>query len=240
MSKKAAIPDAWDDEWESLVDEGPRAALDQVAAEPTLTKAERLAQHAETNKRIWRSAEEAGTFHYLTVHDNVPLKSDFKPALTLLSRKPAPRMIEKFDPVTGLAQLTLENEQDETEPHTQLAFEELKLKAQRDREEKQKKYEIARARILGTTSKNSSSENTAEIKPTSSGEPIGAHSYGSGRGSGRKIKGDANPGSPRLKKVVESPNPKKREIKGIIRAPRGPDTSERGGSGFATRGGKLH
>lgn len=54
MSKKAAVPDAWDDDWESQADKADAAAAaeEQVKA----TKAERLAQHAETNKKIWESA----------------------------------------------------------------------------------------------------------------------------------------------------------------------------------------
>jgi hypothetical protein len=59
MAKKAALPDAWDDDWESQADK-----LEDVAPSPTLaadepvkvTKAERLAKHAETNKKLWDSA----------------------------------------------------------------------------------------------------------------------------------------------------------------------------------------
>lgn len=54
----ALVPDAWeDDDWES--------AADKIDAQPTevqpelqvpMTKAERLAQHAEQNRKLWESA----------------------------------------------------------------------------------------------------------------------------------------------------------------------------------------
>lgn len=57
MSKKPAIPDAWDDDWESQADKAETAAATAKAEEQVrITKAERLAQHAETNKKIWESA----------------------------------------------------------------------------------------------------------------------------------------------------------------------------------------
>jgi hypothetical protein len=57
MSKKAAVPDAWDDDWESQADKADAAvAAAKVEEEIKVTKAERLAKHAETNKRLWESA----------------------------------------------------------------------------------------------------------------------------------------------------------------------------------------
>lgn len=54
MVKKNDVPDAWDDDWE------PEAEKVQEEKEPELpapmTRAERLAKHAETNKKIWESA----------------------------------------------------------------------------------------------------------------------------------------------------------------------------------------
>lgn len=58
MSKKIAVPTAWDDDWESQADAyetGPPARK-AVEEEPKISKAERLAKHAETNKKIWESA----------------------------------------------------------------------------------------------------------------------------------------------------------------------------------------
>ncbi|PMD64085.1 uncharacterized protein K444DRAFT_626312 [Hyaloscypha bicolor E] len=157
MSKKSAVPDAWDDDWESQADKADAAASAAKADEEVkISKAERLAKHAETNRKLWESAEEPETFHFLAARDNVPLKSEFKPALKVLSRKPAPKVVQRVDPVTGLAKMTLEDEDDEGEQQKdQPSPEELRLKAQREREEKQRRYDEARARILGSTTSKS-------------------------------------------------------------------------------------
>lgn len=56
MSKKA-VPDAWDDDdWESQADKAETAPVPAPAQEVKMSKAERLAQHAEANKKIWQSA----------------------------------------------------------------------------------------------------------------------------------------------------------------------------------------
>ena len=58
MSKRPAIPDAWDDDWESQADKADQtAAVAKVEEQQVkISKAERLAKHAETNKKIWDSA----------------------------------------------------------------------------------------------------------------------------------------------------------------------------------------
>ena len=57
MGKKSAIPDAWDDDWEAQADKADAVAeLATAEKEAKISKAERLAQHAETNKKIWESA----------------------------------------------------------------------------------------------------------------------------------------------------------------------------------------
>lgn len=57
MSKKAVVPDAWDDDWESQADKADAAAEAATAEEQVkLTKAERQAQHRESNKKLWESA----------------------------------------------------------------------------------------------------------------------------------------------------------------------------------------
>lgn len=53
------VPDAWeDDDWEAQAD---KAAVEGTPNEPEepavrLSKAERLAQHAELNRKLWESA----------------------------------------------------------------------------------------------------------------------------------------------------------------------------------------
>lgn len=57
MNKKSAIPDAWDDDWESQADKADAEAEVAKAEEQVrVTKSQRLAMHAETNKKIWESA----------------------------------------------------------------------------------------------------------------------------------------------------------------------------------------
>jgi hypothetical protein len=76
MPKNSAIPDAWDDDWESLADvymstvsscpqgcslttvqkQDNSAAHQEPREEVKLSKAERKARHAELNKQIWESA----------------------------------------------------------------------------------------------------------------------------------------------------------------------------------------
>jgi hypothetical protein len=57
MNKKSTVPDAWDDDWEAQADKVDAAAEEAKAEEQVkVSKAERLAKHAETNKRIWESA----------------------------------------------------------------------------------------------------------------------------------------------------------------------------------------
>ncbi len=57
MAKKTPAPDAWDDDWEAQADAAEIAAeTTKVVEEVKITKAERLARHAETNRKIWESA----------------------------------------------------------------------------------------------------------------------------------------------------------------------------------------
>ena len=55
MAKKP-IPDAWDDDWEAQADAAEAEVENTKIEEVKITKAERLAQHAETNRKIWESA----------------------------------------------------------------------------------------------------------------------------------------------------------------------------------------
>jgi hypothetical protein len=57
MGNKSAVPDAWDDDWESQADkEEGEVNITKSKEVVKVTRAERLAQHAETNKKIWDSA----------------------------------------------------------------------------------------------------------------------------------------------------------------------------------------
>ncbi|KAG9228334.1 hypothetical protein BJ875DRAFT_350412, partial [Amylocarpus encephaloides] len=187
MTKKAAVPDAWDDDWESQADkEDGGVEIPNVLEEPQVTKAERLAEHTETNKKLWQSAEEPETFHFLAARDTVPLRTEFKPTLKVLSRKPAPKTIQKIDPITGLAKMTIEDDDEEVdETKNRPTPEELRLKAQREREGKQKRYDEVRARIMGTPS-GGSSPGTVTPPADVEGGSRANRGRGRGRGGGRQ------------------------------------------------------
>ncbi|KAK0104701.1 hypothetical protein ONS95_004973 [Cadophora gregata] len=256
MSKKAAVPDAWDDDdWNTKADQEDAAAAAAEAANSAdhvkLTKAQRLAQHAEANKKIWQTAEEPEVPYFLVAREAQapPLKQEFKPALRVLSRKPTPSMVQKVDPVTGLAKMTMEDDEEEEVRQDQPTQEELKARAEKARQEKQKKYDEARARIFVTGSGRS----TPGIVTSPTEEARSIRGKGRGRGNGRQE--NSRPQSQSGSKELFDPNsvaksgtqkrngetrrsgtstPKDEDQ--VIRAPRGPDSS---GRGFGNRGGRM-
>lgn len=56
MPKKSAVPDAWDDDWEAQADSLPNDPEPPAAEPAPSTKAERLARHVESNRKLWESA----------------------------------------------------------------------------------------------------------------------------------------------------------------------------------------
>ncbi|KAJ6446067.1 SUZ domain-containing protein [Purpureocillium lavendulum] len=189
----AAVPDAWeDDDWETLADkaaaQGDEETLreggdDNAAGGVSLTKTERLAKHAEANRKLWESAEApAQTFHYLEANSTVPLTSSFKPQVKVLSRKP---VIARRDPATGMAQLSVndgDDDGDEDKKEVQLTPEEIRAKQKRDREEKQRRYDEARAKIFGESAPSSRGSSPGTTTPP---RQDGARYPGQGRGRGR-------------------------------------------------------
>jgi hypothetical protein len=193
------------------------------------------------------------TFHFLAARDNVPLKTEFKPALKVLSRKPAPTIIQRVDPATGLAKMSIDDDDDEVEQKKpQPTPEELRLKAQREREEKQRKYDEAKARIYGTTSRSSTPGTVTP--PREDGKPNRGKGRGRGQGQDMKRTNSNQSGTKELFDPNHTPKPAvsiqkrngetarpglstpKHEDQ-IIRAPKGPDGSGKG-FGFANRGDK--
>lgn len=49
------VPDAWEDDWETQADKMANEP-EQPTPQAPLSKAERLAQHAEQNRKLWESA----------------------------------------------------------------------------------------------------------------------------------------------------------------------------------------
>jgi hypothetical protein len=49
------VPDAWEDDWEAQADKMVQEP-EQPTLQAPLSKSERLAQHAEQNRKLWESA----------------------------------------------------------------------------------------------------------------------------------------------------------------------------------------
>ncbi|ERT03041.1 uncharacterized protein SPSK_09257 [Sporothrix schenckii 1099-18] len=165
---------------------GAAAASGEGTAE--MTRAERLAKHEEDNRRLWNSADNPEEFHFLSAgaapgggallsgsSNNsgasaptiLPAASAFRPQMTVLSRKPAPRMIRRRDPVTGIEELTVRDDAAEAEAEAAAAAqrnketpEQIRQRQQREREAKQRKYDEARAKIFGEPLPASSSKDS--------------------------------------------------------------------------------
>ncbi|ORY57537.1 uncharacterized protein BCR38DRAFT_84583 [Pseudomassariella vexata] len=152
MLQRGKVPDAWDDDdWEAQAD---KTALQEPKPEPAqarLSKKERLAQHAESNRKLWESAETNQIPFHLATAPSPPLAQPFKAPMTVLARKPkAAAQIVTRDPVTGLSTLSIQDDSDdETDRKPQETPEEIRARQQREREEKQRRYDEVRAKIFG-------------------------------------------------------------------------------------------
>lgn len=195
MSKNA-VPDAWDDDWEAQADVNlcksrlQKTMLiwpQKMAAEPPspepevkLTKAQRKAKHEEANRQLWEDAEEIKEQPiFLQARSEPAYKSEFKPQMKVLARRPPPKIASRSDATGAMSNLKLQDDEDSDEDERKKAaaeFEERKAKAIREREEKQRKYQEVRERLFG------SNEEQIKRPPSSSGN---VSSRNSSRGKGR-------------------------------------------------------
>ena len=201
---------------------------------------------------------------WLDARNEMPRSSDFKPTVRLLSRKPPPKIASPSDPSTGIASMNIADEQDSEEDERKKAaqnFAERQARAQREREEKQRKYQEVRDRLFGSSTPTN--EDTQSRASSTNGRNS---SRGKGRSRGYPREGqgtssgDQSPARPQSQRkelydpgYSAKPNPvyiQKRDTKSSpgpvaaveeqpVRAPRGPDGSGRGGRGFVTRGNKT-
>ncbi|RBR23847.1 uncharacterized protein FIESC28_03316 [Fusarium coffeatum] len=171
------VPDAWEDDWETQADKMANKP-EQPAPQAPLSKAERLAQHAEQNRKLWESADAPPTFNYYeTSTSGVSLNTTpFKPQVKVLSRKP---VIAKRDAAAGMSGLSLDDEND-PKKEVPMSPEEIRAKQKRDREEKQRRYEEARAKIFGESNPSSGASSPGAVTP-----PKADGYTGRGRGRGR-------------------------------------------------------
>ncbi|KAK3672678.1 hypothetical protein LTR78_007490 [Recurvomyces mirabilis] len=252
MSKKAAVPDAWEDDWTNnpvTTDKPP-----SPAPAPKLTKAEKRAQHQELQKQLWDSAENPTRSYWLESQGVVPNKHELKPQMKLLSRKPQP-MIAKRDPATGMADLTIDDGEDSEEERKKKAeadFEERKRKAQGEREDKLRRYAEARERIMGSTS--TSTPATGSRESSQGRDNRKARGRPSSNRNSQPTSTDQSPA--RINQQTASgqplfdpedtmrrspmPKPNTPTLNGPTRQPRAPpsDHASRGGFGFAGREGR--
>ncbi|KAF7539461.1 hypothetical protein G7054_g2186 [Neopestalotiopsis clavispora] len=207
MARKAQqVPDAWeDDDWETQADKAA-AAEPSSAPEPApapLSKRERAAQHAESNRKLWEAAEEPNNgvpLQYLSQQPEPPLAQTFKAPPIVLARKP---VLAKRNPVTGgMGNLSLADDSDEEDKKPQETPEQIRARQKREHEEKQRLYAEARAKIFGESTSSNNNGGSGNSR-AGSGRSSGATTPGTttpprsqrGRGRGRggpRGRGDRN------------------------------------------------
>ncbi|KAL1957817.1 hypothetical protein VTO42DRAFT_5535 [Malbranchea cinnamomea] len=217
------VPDAWDDNWEAIADRQSQTPDPQPEKKvpARVTKAQRRAQQAEFNRQLWAEAEAAQTYHFLeTRAATIPLKSEYKPPVTVLSRRPqiARRPTPSSPSVlsTAVSGLSLndngvedgddENSEAEGKKQPQLTPEERQAIALREREEKQRKYEEVRERLFGPSSATGSAASSpgSTTPPSSQNQRQennsnrwrGRNRQHNGRGDSRENNRESRRGSP--------------------------------------------
>jgi len=199
-------------------------------------------------KQLWDSAENLDRKHWLETQGIVPLKQEFKPQVTLLSRKPTPT-IAKRDPKNGNVD-DAEDSEEEARKKREVDFEERQRRAKIEREEKQRKYAEARERILGSSNSTSTAPTSRESSHGRDSHRTSGKPNGSNKGSGPGTPAEQSPARVSSAQQFFDPNEMarripKREVNtptqdAPTRQPRGPDKTGRGGFGFAAaRGGKA-
>lgn len=141
-------------------------------------------QSSKYNKAA--NSESNETFHFLEANNPIPTASTFKPQVKVLSRKPV--IAKRGDPSSAMGQLSLNDDDDDdaAKKEKQLTPEELRAKQKRDRDEKQRRYDEARAKIFGESAPSSrgSSPGTGTVTPPRNDGRYGQQQQG-GRGRGR-------------------------------------------------------
>ena len=239
------MPDAWDDDWIAKADT-PTAPAVPAPTSTKISKAEKRAKQAEFNRQLWADAEDPQDNFFLRTHDVVPLKSEFKPAMKVLSRKPKPNSTGSSDPTLGVGQLGIDDEEDSDDGAKKdtLTPQQRQEKAAREREEKQKKYEEARQKLFGAeqaspattvsqAKRDSSSRNQSRNKSAKDSRPSSSASNKTRQLYDPNDNNKSGSSSVLKKETKATPD----EIQ-PIRTPRNPDNSGRGGFGFAPRGGR--
>lgn len=122
---------------------------------------------------------------------NPPVLQSFKPAVTVLARKPTPQLLSRNGGMAGLS-LDDDDEDSEEERRKKAAadFEERKARAAKERVEKERKYAEARERIFGSPA---ASEDSRSNSPSKRG---GGKGVRGGRGARESAPRSSNEQSP--------------------------------------------
>ncbi|KAH8731000.1 hypothetical protein GQ44DRAFT_736132 [Phaeosphaeriaceae sp. PMI808] len=161
-SNKTPLADAWEDDWEIIADKEDVAPTEGKPP-VKLSKAQRKAEHAELNRKIWESAENPDPQWYPEAHNALPAQPTFKPNVTMLARKPTPQVLSR-----NMAGLNLDDDdsEDERRKKAEADFQERKVRAQKERAEKERKYAEARERIFGSPAPSEDSRSNSPNKST--------------------------------------------------------------------------
>ncbi|KAL6706831.1 hypothetical protein ACN47E_005167 [Coniothyrium glycines] len=253
-SNKNAVADAWDDDnWEAIADKEDSEPV-QAKPEPRLTKAQLKAKHIELNKQLWESAENPQPQFFAETHNPAPVAATFKPKVTMLARKPSPQVLSR-----NMAGMSLDDDDDDSEEERRKKaledFEERKLRAQKERVEKERKYAEARERIFGSQAASATDDSRSN---SPSKAPRGKGRGRGGRDNQPRLSNEQSParGAAQTRGLYEpmyAPKPgsvfiQKKEAGSSrpatpsvqmqekpVRQPQGP--ARGGGRGFAPRGG---
>ncbi|KAF3481427.1 uncharacterized protein GIQ15_04186 [Arthroderma uncinatum] len=192
-SQSNQVPDAWDQDWENVADvydvklmefvrkqsQGSPSAAEPVPEKKLSTraaKAQRRAEHAEFNRQLWAEAETPQTFHFLESRSTVPIKSEYKAPMKVLARKPQSGGNKSASGLEGgVHGLSIgdngDDDDDDFERRPgQLTYEERVAKAQKEREEKQRKYEEVRERLFGSSTPGSGNSSPGNVTPPRQGQ----------------------------------------------------------------------
>lgn len=169
---------------------------------------------------IFAYRESPQTFHFLEAQSNVPLKQDFQPTVTVLSRKPQPsRSTAAVNPPTaGMARLAVsaddpvdDSEEDDEKQQNkppEPTPEERQAMALRNLEERQRKYEEVRERLFGSPSADASGNSSPRSATPPTRQPD-SRGKGKSRGGGRenyKEKRDSSSTSSKSRQLYDPGN----------------------------------
>ncbi|KAF2761821.1 hypothetical protein EJ05DRAFT_185871 [Pseudovirgaria hyperparasitica] len=259
---------AWDDDWVKIADREPAKDTQPEKPKKLTKAERRAQHAQLQRELWDTADNPAPAPIFVTARDNTPVQGDpFRAPMKLLSRKPPPKVLSKTDVEGQIGGLSLDDDDDSEEEERKRAdilLKERQANAAKDREEKKRAYAERRAE-LGV---GASVETQGRASPQARYQSQNQNQRGKGKGKGGQRSGNVTPssgdhsparGGPQKSSQLFEPGyaPKPNSVyiqrragegsqsnselpkeSQILRAPRGPDGSGRGGFGFAPRGNK--